>query len=342
MVLSVSDEEIDVEEIMHVIRDKVRKKKEIEMSLQGTDHTGLDKQNDNSTVLAHLLESAYIENNSYAISSHRKVLGSYLVKGRELVHGEMRRYVDPVIWKQQEFNQSIVSVFKNFDLRMSEYENKLNELRRLQEQELEIQYIDFENTFRGTEDEIKKRISVYLRYFISGTILDIGCGRGEFLEILRDAGRNGKGIEINEQMYHHCKNKNLDVELIDAFEYLKRQADKSVDGIIMLQVIEHLSPHDIIEFLKLSYQKLKDGSYLILETVNIQNPGALSNFYVDPTHKWPVHPEFLKYIAESKGFVECEILYRLYQENAPQIEQDQLKMIAPDYALICKKNGAKS
>ncbi len=448
-----SDEEVDVEEIMRNIREKVRKKKEIEINLHGTDktnmkiHTEFDEQKNDSKVWEHLLESAYIENNSYAISSHRKVLGSFLVKGRKLVQGEMQRYVDPVIWKQQEFNKGSISVlshicgsiskyntelsdfttilsscsdrltdhdnklssyrsiFENYDNKLSnlhdalldynnklsnyynilldyndklssyynklldydnklytywnnlnEHNNKLNfcykilskqlekngsELRYLRVEELDIQYFDFENKFRGTEDEIKKRISIYLKYFSSGTILDIGCGRGEFLEILKDAGISGKGIEINEQMYHHCKNKNLDVELADAFVYLERQVDQSIDGIIMVQVIEHLSPDDIIEFLKLSYQKLKNGSYMILETVNIQNPGSLSNFYIDPTHKWPVHPDFLKYVAETKGFIECEILYRLYQENAHYIEQDLLKTTAPDYALICKKSGAK-
>ena len=82
---------------------------------------------------------------------------------------------------------------------------------------------------------------------------------------------------------------------------------------------------------------MKYSTHFIVETVNIQNPGALANFFIDPTHKWPVHPEYMEYIIKNIGFRDPKIVYRVYENGGIDVDNNKIKEIAPDYAIICKK-----
>ena len=177
-----------------------------------------------------------------------------------------------------------------------------------------IDYLAFENRFRGTQEEIRSRITRYLQYFLPGQkILDIGCGRGEWLELLREHGVNALGIDLNPKCIQMCQVKQLNVVHADMFDYLEALADESLDGITSLQVIEHITPGQLARFIRLCYQKMKTGGRLILETQNPATVFTLTNaFYIDPTHIRPVHPLWLEYLLENSGFEEIKLDYPDY------------------------------
>jgi len=171
----------------------------------------------------------------------------------------------------------------------------------------DISYLLFEEQFRGTHEDIKLRQEVFLPYFNNrSNVLDIGCGRGEFLEILKEHNICGRGIDIDSDMVAHCRSRMLEVQQVDAVTYLETLDDGSLDGIFIDQVVEHLEPDYLFRLLALCYQKMKFGYHIVIETVNPLSFVSFVNFYIDMTHKRPVHPETLQYLLSAAGFRECE------------------------------------
>lgn len=461
----IKDDEINVEEIMEKIRESIRRRKEAGVYPPDPDPLAApqDPAENNSELardLAYLSGNWNIQNNSYFISSHRPVAGKFLVKGRELVHGEVRRYVDPVIWKQAEFNRATGRVLEEVAREVSGIEPLREQIRedttrqiqatvgevrsrfkeRLQEQKREIRseisetedplraevtelvaqvkaeiaeevgeqiraevtglapqlkaelareveerlrgevsaavtqakaemiteaeeripgavteqvqsallamdtdienrawlakvlegralrgapgavelppspsagtglnYFVFEDHFRGSREEIKERQRAFVHYFEGcSSVLDIGCGRGEFLELMRDAGIGARGVDLDETMVEFCRSRGLEVELNDAVSYLEQLEDDSLDGVFIDQVVEHLEPAYLVRLLELCYRKMKFGYHIVAETVNPLSFSSFANFYIDMTHVRPVHPATLEFLFGAAGFREIE------------------------------------
>ncbi|MCC6953288.1 MAG: class I SAM-dependent methyltransferase [Deltaproteobacteria bacterium] len=175
-----------------------------------------------------------------------------------------------------------------------------------------IDYLLLENRYRGSEEQIRERQSSYLPIFkgVPGPVLDIGCGRGEFLEVLKSAGIEAHGIDLDESMVERTRQKGLNARVSDALQALTESADRSLGGVFAAQVVEHLKKEQLEELIRLAIRKVKPGGKIVLETINPQSIVALSsNFFRDPTHVWPTHPDTLKYIFELNGVAESEIHY---------------------------------
>ncbi|MGE7614035.1 class I SAM-dependent methyltransferase [Paenibacillus sp. NPDC101420] len=193
-------------------------------------------------------------------------------------------------------------------------------------QDYQIDYLLFENKFRGSRKTIKERQKQYLQY-ISQTdkILDIGCGRGEFIELLMDNGISAEGIDLNKDMVEYCIERGFNVKYADAIQYLSMVPPQSYDCITMCQVIEHLSFEQYAYLLTLIHNALKPGGKVIIETINAQSVYAMSNwFYIDPTHTKPVHPETLDFVIKEIGFHKTERKYLspVDHVNIPQINAE--------------------
>ena len=175
----------------------------------------------------------------------------------------------------------------------------------------EPEYVRFENLHRGSEEAIKWKQKNYLPYFKDrGPVLDIGCGRGEFLELLKEAGIQASGVDTNQEMVRHCRSKGLEASSGDGLTYLKGLSDQSLGGIFLSQVIEHLAPEALRELVRVSFAKLRPGGILLAETINPQCLSTFSGaFYLDLSHKNPIHPEAARYLLESLGFRQVELLY---------------------------------
>ena len=175
--------------------------------------------------------------------------------------------------------------------------------------ELPFDYGRFAERFRGTEAYVRKNIQLYRPCFAErAPVLDIGCGRGEFLEMMREAGVEARGIDLSEESVAHCRARGLSVEKADLFPYLADLADGSLGGVFCAQVIEHLPPASLPELVRLAAAKLSRGGLLALET---PNPECLaifaSHFYLDPTHTRPVPHPLAAFYMEEFGFGQIEV-----------------------------------
>ena len=521
-IIEIRDDEINVEEIMKKIQENIQHRKTAGELLPDPDmliststyvNTFSEDNNGSREDLAYINSNWDIHNNRYLISSHHPYIGKFFIKGRQLVHGEVRRYIDPVISWQTEFNGSTVriinrtlqkyaeldqrqhelktafsslkqeqdktidesiSMIKNeldskFEAKVqkqlliikenrnetnqailhsisdlkNEFDIKFNNMVFTSQSELEhlivenlnnqihpdelnlemliekgrikvkenvdarvkeifaqmeediharawlahvledrvqkglaqkrdphtmifkenLNYFLFEEQFRGSRDVIKQRQLAFLSYFENcSRVLDIGCGRGEFLEILKSHDIGGIGVDCDPDMVVYCRSLQLVAEQSDAITYLMTLEDNSLDGIFIDQVVEHLDPEYLIRLLALCHQKIKIGYYIVVETINPLSFVSFVNFYIDLTHKKPVHPETLLYLFTASGFRECETQFfspvsdecRLKKigstANMNEIEKENVKVYnhnigmlnsllfgAQDYAVIGKK-----
>ena len=228
-------------------------------------------------------------------------------------------------------------------------------------------YKAFEDCQRGSEDEIKNRLTYYIPYVEQAIrnqeteyILDLGCGRGEWLELLKEHHYTAKGVDMNETMVNCCIEKGLNVTCEDAISYLKKLPDCSVKMITGFQLGEHLRAGVLEQLVEEAYRVLQFHGILLLELPNCKNiEVGSSNFYNDPTHIRPVSSEYLEFMATYKGFYETQTVYWKQQEverwldsvmksdettvlESPVLRtmlesMKQTYYIAPDYAVLATK-----
>ncbi len=189
------------------------------------------------------------------------------------------------------------------------------------------QYVGFEDLYRGSEIDIRGRMADYARIFEGASdVLDIGCGRGEFLTLLTEQGVSARGIDLNHEMVERCRAAGLDVTEADALGYLSSLPDESLGGIIATQVVEHLPPDYLLRLLTMAFDKLRPNARLVLETINPASWAAFFDSYIrDLTHMRPVHPDTLKYLVTASGFADATIAWR-----SPYPVQSKLQPLGPE------------
>jgi 2-polyprenyl-3-methyl-5-hydroxy-6-metoxy-1,4-benzoquinol methylase len=186
--------------------------------------------------------------------------------------------------------------------------------------EEKFDYFMFEQRFRGDITVIKQRQASYVDFFRRNkNVVDLGCGRGEFVELLMEHGIPATGIDMNEEMIESCQARGLKVVLADLFEYLGSRPDRSIGGIFSAQVIEHLSSDQIMRLVGLCGAKLIAGGLVVIETVNANCLYALGNFYLDPSHVKPVPCGLLQFMFEQVGF---KIVETCFSGLVPEMEAE--------------------
>ncbi len=172
-------------------------------------------------------------------------------------------------------------------------------------------YFEMEEKMRGDEESVRLRQAVYVPYFSNrGPVLDLGCGRGEFVRLLLASGIDARGVDRNARMVAHAQAQGAPVVQADFFPYLQEQADGSLGGVFCAQVAEHLTPQRLLALLRLAHRKLRPNGVAIFET---QNPQCLFSiagyFWMDPSHRHPIHPRQLLFLAENEGFARTDVLW---------------------------------
>lgn len=215
-------------------------------------------------------------------------------------------------------------------------------------------YKAFEDRFRGSRELVKERLRIYLPLLAQipkqgdkpGLAIDLGCGRGEWLEILAEAGLEAVGVDLNEGMAQEAVDNGLRIELQDAIQYLRQQPNNSVAVISAFHMVEHIPTDYLIELLDECHRVLADNGLLILETPNPENISVGTHtFHLDPTHKSPLPPDLLEFLVGQAGFAETAIL-RL--NGAPMIEAGPIERsihlmfeVARDYGCLAKKRDKR-
>src|SRR5688572_16410271 len=195
---------------------------------------------------------------------------------------------------------------------------------------LSHKYVGFEDAFRGSSEDIQRRLRDYIPIFAGASdVLDIGCGRGEFLALLRESGVTARGIDLNDAMVAVCREKGFDATKADALSYLRGVPPGSLGGLFAAQVVEHLEPAYLTRLLESAFEALRPGAPIVLETINPACWFAFFESYIrDITHVRPLHPDTLKFLLIASGFQQIEIRYR-----APYPEHDKLQPLPVSAAL---------
>jgi O-antigen chain-terminating methyltransferase len=290
----------------------------------------------------------------------------------------MRWYVEPLAADQRVFNDSVLKLVdalsERADASAAAREQAERLVRELEERLARLErrapavggasapvtvaaqpaaasvpdYFAFESRMRGSVDSIRDRQRLYVDVLRDAApVLDAGCGRGELLGLLREAGVEARGIDADSDMVAYARGDGLDVEQADLVEYLQGAADGSLGAIFMGQVVEHLPAPTLVQTFQLAAAKLRPGGVLIAETINPLSPIALRNYFADLTHAQPLVPETLELLARQSGFAETEIRYlnepaeRLTEPDDPVIAANVRRLndllFAPlDYALVAR------
>ena len=215
-------------------------------------------------------------------------------------------------------------------------------------------YKSFEDKFRGDKSEIKKRLLAYEPFlqilkqnYEKPAAADLGCGRGEWLEILKQNGFAAHGCDVSEEMLKECEKNALEAKNQGAIEFLSELEDSSLALVSAFQLVEHLEFSELCELIKQARRVLKDGGILILETPNPENLRvATLNFYLDATHVKPIPPMLLEYLCEFEGFnntfmmrLNSNLSFSEDLENQNVTLRDVLSSVGLDYAVLGLKNG---
>jgi O-antigen chain-terminating methyltransferase len=179
----------------------------------------------------------------------------------------------------------------------------------------DARYLEFEERFRGSREDIRQRLQVYLPLVAKSlagarrAVLDLGCGRGEWLELVREQGWQGLGVDCNRAMLEQCRQRGLEVVEGQTLAYLRSLPDASLGVVTAFQLVEHLPPQDLQTLLHETVRVLQPGGLAVFETPNPENLVVGScDFYRDLGHVRPLHPDTLRVLAEQHGLVRVEVL----------------------------------
>jgi len=307
----------------------------------------------------------------------RGILPKLVAIVQKLIRRGLRWYINPIVEQQNAYNAAatatLESLLREMEQQRGERQAALEKLDavwlRLRHLERQVQqpvpgpaaaaqsnaglpatgaglpldYFGLEWAYRGPR-MLQARQRGYLKYFEGQhNVLDIGCGRGEFVELLQQSDISARGIDLDPASVAYAQERGLPVELAEGVSYLEKLPSQSLGGVFASQVVEHLHPTRLVRMLELAQDRLAPGAPIVLETINPACVWALSNWFVmDPTHVWPVHAETLKFLLQSSGFqaIEVDYLNPVPAEQALQIIPDQaaLKGLDPEATLLLNNN----
>jgi SAM-dependent methyltransferase len=212
-------------------------------------------------------------------------------------------------------------------------------------------YRAFEERYRGSQEQIRLRLRVYLPFIKPLIVLygdakavDLGCGRGEWLELLKEEGFDARGVDLDEGMLVACKELGLNVQVGDAVGFLKELPEASQVIVSGFHLVEHIPFVDVQALVQEALRVLKPGGLLILETPNPENiVVGSSSFYLDPTHQRPIPPQLLAFLPDYYGYEKTKIVrlqesLELHSTKPPRL-LDVLNGASPDYSIVARKKG---
>ena len=205
------------------------------------------------------------------------------------------------------------------------------------QRERDFRYHAFEQVFREPSERLKESLRRYLPTFLNAPepVLDLGCGRGEFLQLMKESQKNAYGIDLSQYEVERLRAAGLEAAVADVFEHVQKLEESSTGGVFCAQVVEHLPPETVYSLLSYLHSAMKAGAPLVIETVNpLSVFGFHHLFFKDPTHIFPVHPDTLLFMLRYAGFKDVEahlITPVAEQQKLPEPKKEDFEPAAYEY-----------
>ncbi|MDQ4133778.1 MAG: methyltransferase domain-containing protein [Actinomycetota bacterium] len=342
----------DVSQMMTRVETVLARAARSAKGVGGVTHLAVDGDPDLGT--ANLRQPANIQIEFHS-GSARPVVGPAIRLAKRAVRRSLRWYVQPIMEQQTRFNHAVLDLVE----RLRAQQEKLLELetRTLEEQvrRMEVgvdglradvealasrsvpddtssslpstrralQYRRFEDRHRGSAEDVRAMLAPYLpRFEGCRRVVDLGCGRGEFLSLLRERGIGGYGVDSDETMVEAARGQGLEVVLEDAISHLRSVEAGTIDGVFCSQVAEHLETPQLMALLDAAFRKLAAGGCIVMETPNPETLYVFASFfYMDVTHIRPLHPAALQWALEVTGFDEVQLERVMPVPEGTRLEQ---------------------
>ncbi len=352
---------IDLDALMAEVRERIREKREkgifgpdvdalLRVPLPGGRRIFADDLQDPLASLAEALD----EEVEYDPRSRKPLVGSLITVARRAVIGLVRWWLGAILERQERINRLLAAAYDyegqmapRFGARLERLERDWKEWREHMVA-ANLHSVYFQARFGGDEPVIRRQSEAFLDLFAGRKrVLDLGSGRGVFLELLRDNGIGGYGVDLDPRMIAECREKGLEAHEVDALTHLRQVTPGGVDGLYARHLAEHILPGELVEILRACRRALAPGAPVVFVT---PNPGTLTvgahTFWLDPQHLRPIPPDLFRFYLEAEGFADVAVRTfepterRLSEEVPPGPIRENVKLLNEtlfgdrDYAVI--------
>lgn len=327
--------QIDLDALMGEVRDRVRRKRErgiygkdvdalLRVELPGGARLLSDDMKDPVGALAEVLT----EDAAYDPTSHKRLVGPVVTFARRTLIGILRWWVAALLDRQERINRLLAAAYDvegrlapRFGERLARLEREWQR-RRDDEVGANVHSVYFQARFGGDEPVVRRQSEAFIELFKGKKrVLDLGCGRGTFLELLRDSEIDGYGIDLDTRMVQQCRERGFEAFEADALAHLEGLPAASLDGVFARHIAEHVLPGELVAMLRTLRRVLQPGAPVVFITPNVSSLSVGGHtFWMDPSHLRPIPPELFRFYLEVEGFKRVEV--RTFEPNETRLRED--------------------
>jgi SAM-dependent methyltransferase len=308
---------VDLDALLGEVRERVCRKRE--RGIYGADVVALmrtelpggrrllsDDMKDPVGALAEALDDDVV----YDPTSHKRFVGPFITLGRRILISLLRWWMAAITDRQERINRLLAATFDvegqlapRFGERLARLEREWQQ-RKEHEVAANMHSVYFQARFGGDEPVIREQSEAFIDLFAGRErVLDLGCGRGIFLELLKDKGVGGYGIDLDPKMVSQARERGFEAFEQDALAHIESLPAKSIDGVYARHIAEHVLPGDLVAMLRALRRALQPGSPVVFVTPNVSNLSVGAHtFWMDPSHLRPIPPDLFKFYLEVEGF----------------------------------------
>lgn len=324
-------ESVDLDSLLAEVRERVRRKRE--RGIYGSDVEALmrtelpggrrlfsDDMRDPVGALAEALDDEVL----YDPTSRKRFVGPFITLARRVLISLLRWWMAAVLDRQDRINRLLAAAYDVEGRLAPQFGERLSRLERWREHEVaaNLHSVYFQGRFGGDEPVIRQQSEQFLELFRGKRkVLDLGCGRGIFLTLLKERGVGGYGVDLDAKMVAQARERGLDAFEQDALAHLESLPAKSIDGVYARHIAEHVLPGDLVQMLRALRRVLQPGSPAVFITPNVANLSVGAHtFWMDPSHIRPIPPDLFKFYLEVEGFRGTGI--RTFEPSAQHLHED--------------------
>ena len=324
-------ESVDLDSLLAEVRERVRRKRErgiygsdvealLRTELPGGRRLFSDDMRDPVGALAEALDDEVL----YDPTSRKRFVGPFITLARRVLISLLRWWMAAVLDRQDRINRLLAAAYDVEGRLAPQFGERLSRLERWREHEVaaNLHSVYFQGRFGGDEPVIRQQSEQFLELFRGKRkVLDLGCGRGIFLTLLKERGVGGYGVDLDAKMVAQARERGLDAFEQDALAHLESLPAKSIDGVYARHIAEHVLPGDLVQMLRALRRVLQPGSPAVFITPNVANLSVGAHtFWMDPSHIRPIPPDLFKFYLEVEGFRGTGI--RTFEPSAQHLHED--------------------